>query len=74
MTSIKIWPKQSEREWFLSRFSGSFLNFSDAVNNGLKLYTYNKDALLAKYDGKIVRFELQENVDSFFGNVDKQAR
>lgn len=61
MTSIKIWPKQSEREWFLSRFEGSFLNFSDAVKNGLKLYTYNREALIAKYEGKIERFEILAN-------------
>lgn len=58
MPKIKVYPKESEREWFLMNYTASNFNWSDALKNGFWFYTTNTEASMNKYAGKCESIEI----------------
>jgi hypothetical protein len=58
MLEVKIFPKEKEREWYMLNFQGSHFKWSDALTNGIKLYTYSLTGIEYKYKDKAEKIEV----------------
>lgn len=58
MEKVRIYPKESEKEWFKLNFQSSNFNWGEALKNGIVLFTYNITGINYKYKDKSIKIDI----------------